>query len=60
MSRPPLISSTVAAIFASIAGLWKLVHATSGPSAIRLVAAASPARVVQASHGPRVPSASLR
>ena len=31
MSRPPLISSTVAAILASIAGLWKLVQATSGP-----------------------------
>ena len=41
MKRPPLISSIVAAILASIAGLWKLVQATSGPSSIRSVAAAS-------------------
>jgi hypothetical protein len=60
MSRPRLISSTVAAIFASIAGLWKLVHATSGPRAIRDVAAATAESDVHASHGPRVPSASVR
>ncbi len=53
MSRPPLISSTVAAFLASIAGLWKLVEATSGPSSTRLVAAASPASIDQHSHGPR-------
>ena len=52
-SRPPLISSTVAAIFASIAGAWKAVAATSGPIVIRDVEAASPASTVQASHGPR-------
>ena len=51
--RPPLISSTVAAIFASIAGAWKAVAATSGPSVIREVAAARPASTVQASQGPR-------
>src|SRR6478736_6072417 len=36
--RPPLISSTVAAFLAIIAGLWKLVEATSGPIVTRLVA----------------------
>ena len=53
MSRPPLISSTVAAFLASIAGAWKLVDATSGPSSTRVVAAASAASIVQHSQGPR-------
>ena len=53
--RPPLISSTVEASFASMAGLWKLVQATRGPIAIRLVTAAIPANCVHASHGPRAP-----
>ena len=35
-------------------GAWNAVAATSGPSATRSVASASPARVVHASHGPRV------
>ena len=35
-------------------GAWNAVAATSGPRATRSVASASPARVVQASHGPRV------
>ncbi len=52
--RPPLISSRVSACFARTAGLWNAVQATSGPSRIRVVAAASPARRVQASQGPRV------
>ena len=34
-SRPPEIASTVAAILASIAGAWKLVDATKGPSSTR-------------------------
>ncbi len=54
--RPPLISSTVPAILASIAGAWKAVAATSGPRVIRLVTAASPASVVHTSHGPRARS----
>ena len=54
MSRPPEIASTVAACFASIAGAWKLVDATSGPISTRSVTAAIAARVVQASYGPRV------
>ena len=36
MSRPPLISSRVAAFLASMAGLWNEVAATSGPSWIAL------------------------
>ncbi len=55
-SRPPLISSTVAACFASIAGAWNAVAATSGPSVIREVTAARPASTVQASQGPRARS----
>ncbi len=51
--RPPLISSIVAACLASRAGLWKLVHATSGPNSTRDVIAAMAAMLVQASHGPR-------
>ena len=42
-----------AACLASRAGLWKFVHATSGPSSIRLVEAAIADSSVQASHGPR-------
>ena len=53
MRRPPLISSIVSARLASIAGLWNAVQATSGPSSIRLVAAARAASIAQASHGPR-------
>ena len=53
-SRPPEISSTVEASLASMNGTWNAVAATSGPSAIRSVASASPASVVHASHGPRV------
>ena len=49
MSRPPEIASTVAACFASIAGAWKLVDATSGPISTRSVTAAIAARVVHAS-----------
>ena len=52
--RPPEISSTVAACFASMNGAWNAVAATSGPSATRSVASARPARVVHASQGPRV------
>ena len=52
-SRPPLTSSTVAAIFARIAGGWNPAQATSGPSRTRCVTAASPASSVHASHGPR-------
>ena len=52
MSRPPLISSTAFALAASIAGLWKLVDATSGPSSTRVVIAASAASWLHASHGP--------
>ena len=52
-NRPPLISATVAAIFAISPGGWKLVQATSGPSSMRSVTAASPASMVQTSHGPR-------
>jgi hypothetical protein len=54
INRPPLISSTVAACLASIAGAWKLVEATSGPRLIRLVEAAIAASIVQHSHDPRV------
>ena len=58
ISRPPLTSSTVAASFASIAGAWNAVAATSGPSLIRDVLAAIAESIVQTSHGPRVePSA---
>ena len=53
IKRPPLISSTVLASFASIAGVWKAVAATSGPSRIRDVLAAMAASIVQTSHGPR-------
>ena len=53
-SRPPEISSTAAASFASMNGSWNAVDATSGPIVTRSVASASPARVVHASHGPRV------
>ncbi len=53
MRRPPLISSIVAAFLASMAGLWKLVDATSGPISTRSVAAASAASIDHASHGPR-------
>ena len=52
-NRPPLISSIVAACLASSAGLWKFVHATSGPNSTRDVTAAIAAIIVQASHGPR-------
>ena len=56
--RPPEISSTVAACFASMNGAWKPIAATSGPIVTRSVASARPASVVHASHGPRVdPSA---
>ena len=51
--RPPLISSIVDACFASSAGLWKFVQATSGPNSTRVVAAAMAAIEVHASHGPR-------
>ena len=53
ISRPPEIASTVAACLASIAGAWKLVDATSGPSSTRSVTAASAASEVHTSHGPR-------
>ena len=52
-NRPPEISSIVSARLARIAGLWKAVQATSGPIETRLVTAARPAIVAQASHGPR-------
>jgi hypothetical protein len=51
---PCEIASTVAACLASIAGAWKPVDATSGPISTRSVAAAIAARVVHASHRPRV------
>ena len=54
MSLPCEIASTVAACFASIAGAWKAVEATSGPISTRWVTAAMAARVVHASYGPRV------
>ena len=47
------ISSMVAACLARSAGLWKFVHATSGPNSTRLVTAAMAPISVQASHGPR-------
>ena len=53
-SRPPEIASTVAAIFASIAGAWNDVDATKGPSWTRDVTVARAANDVQASQGPRV------
>ena len=53
MRRPPEIASTVVACLASIAGAWKLVDATSGPSWIVEVDAAIAASEVQTSHGPR-------
>src|SRR3954468_717749 len=56
MSRPPLISSTVAAFLASIGGEWKLVHASRGPSWTLLVTAASAASVDHASQGPTTSS----
>ncbi len=43
----------MAAILASMAGAWKLVEATNGPSSIRSVDAARAASVVHTSHGPR-------
>ena len=52
ISRPPLSSWTAAALAASIAGLWKLVAATSGPSWTRVVIAAIAASWLHASHGP--------
>ena len=55
ISRPPEISSTVAAFFASIAGAWKEVDATNGPSLTRSVDSASAASIDQASNGPVVP-----
>src|SRR5258708_5458195 len=60
MSRPPLPSSPVAAILASIAGAWKAVAATSGPSRIREVLAAMAESRVQTSHGPRGGPSSYR
>ena len=59
MSRPPLISSRVAAFLASMAGLWNEVAATSGPICTRSVIAAMAASWVHASHGPRAGSVSL-
>ena len=59
MSRPPLISSRVAAFLASMAGLWNEVAATSGPSWMRSVTAAIAASWVHASHGPRAGCVSL-
>ena len=50
--RPPLISSTVAAILASIAGAWNAVAATSGPSVIR-----RRRRGEAGQHRPRLPGA---
>ncbi len=52
-NRPSLISSIVAACFASTAGLWKAVHATSGPILARRVTAARAGIRVHASQGPR-------
>ena len=51
--RPPLISSSVAAIFARIGGCRNAVQATSGPSRIPVVAVAIAASSVNASRGPR-------
>ena len=56
VSRPREIASTVAACLASIAGAWKLVDATSGPSSMVVVAAAIAASDVHTSHGPRGPT----
>jgi len=53
INRPPLTSSTVAAILASTAGGWKLRQATRGPNRTRWVTVASAASIVHASHGPR-------
>ena len=47
-------ASTVAAIFASIAGAWNHVDATNGPSSTRDVTAARAASDVQTSQGPLV------
>ena len=51
-SRPPLTSSRVTAILASIAGLRNPVQAISGPIPIRVVASAAAVRIVQHSQKP--------
>jgi len=53
VSRPRLISSRVAAIFARTGGWRNAVQATSGPSLIPVVAVAIAARSANASRGPR-------
>ena len=53
MRRPPLISSTVDAFLAIIAGEWNDVAATRGPNSIRSVASPNAANIDQASQGPR-------
>jgi hypothetical protein len=55
MSRPPLTSSRVVAIFAVSAGLRNGTHRTSGPISTRFVLAATAERIVHASWMPSVP-----
>ena len=52
MNRPSLISSNASAILASSAGLRNDVQATSGPSSIFVVTAASALRKVKTSQQP--------
>ena len=54
MTRPPLISSRVSAIFASSAGLRNPVQATRVPSWTRRVASATALRMDHASQMPRL------
>ena len=58
ISRPPEMPSTVAACLASIAGAWKPVDATRGPSSTRSVTAASAASDVH--DLPRAPGRAVR
>ena len=58
MSRPPLTSSSVVAIFAVRAGLRNGTHRTSGPISTRVVRAATALSTVHASWMPSVSSAS--
>jgi hypothetical protein len=54
ISRPPLTSSAVAAILATIAGLRKLEQSTSVPISTRSVAAATALTTVHASSWPSI------
>lgn len=60
ISLPPATASSVAAIFANTAGCRKLVANTSDPSPTRSVAAATAARIVNASWIPSSGSSGIR